>query len=437
MQLLFYLLVASLFSIDWLAEKLGMLPHFTTYFAEIFAGIFSIAIVLIAARQRRIDVDGKILLIMAFLVAAYLASAIINDLSAGVIIGGVRKHLKFLPFFILPMVYRFTNEQIRKQLIVLLGLSLVQSLVAFYQRFVKYASDTSGDMIGGTLGANSSGILSVWLACAITVVFSFYLAKQLKGRTLIVLLIVLASPMMINETKISFFLIPLALLIPAFFSSSGEGRVWRVALSIGATATIFTALVFVYDSFKPNKPISDWFMADDATEYVYRGSTVGGGRDDVKRLDAIRIAYKKLQYENALAFGLGPGNVSPAFARQYEGKYFRRYQHFMPAKAQLSLSMWETGLIGSALLVLLAVTSGGMAYRLARSCPDDLYRALALGWGGVTVMIILSLAYFATFVINLFACLFWFYSGTIVAKYSRQRRASEELPNREPLSTAP
>lgn len=435
MQLLFYLLIVSLFSIDWLTDKLGLLPHFATYFTELFAAIFSITIALVTAQHRRMDVDGGILLILSFFVAAYLASAIINDLSAGVFVNGLRIHLKFLPFFILPMVYRFTNEQIRKQLVLLLSLSVLQTTVAFYQRFVKYASDISGDPVGGTLGMHASGILSVWLACAITVVFAFYLAKQIKGKTLIVLLVLLISPMMINETKISFFLIPLALLIPAFFSNSGKGRVWRLALSLCATIAVLTISVFVYDSFRPNRQILDWFTSEDATEYVYRGSTAGGGRDNVKRLDSIKIAYDKLKYENAVAFGLGPGSVSPAFERQYEGKYFRRYQHFMPRRVQLSLSMWETGLIGTILLVLLAASSGAIAYRTAASCPDDLYRALALGWIGVTPLVILSLAYFTTFVINLFACLFWFYSGAIVAEYSRLRRASDELPNREPLPT--
>jgi hypothetical protein len=420
MQLLFYAMATCIFCIDWLAEKLHILPDSATYFPELFAVIFSLAIVFSIAQRRRIDIDSRVAVILVLFVLVILSSAIVNNLSPGVLINGIRLNLKFLPFFVLPLVYQFSEAQIRRQLAFVLTLTLVQMPVALYQRFVKYASDPSGDPVGGTLGANTSGILSIWLACVIAVVVSFYLTKMMRLRTLVVLLALLIAPMTINETKISFFLIPLALIVPAVLSNREGSRWARLVMTTGATFMLFIILVIVYDSLRPanRADILDWFTSDDAAEYVYLGSETGGKRKDVKRLDSIRIAYKKLQYENAIIFGLGPGNISPAFDRNFEGEYFRRYDHLNPQKTQISLSLWETGTSGTLLTVSLMLACGLVAFKFMLRNHGDQYEALALGWLGVTTILCLCLFYESVLAIDIFAIFYWFYSGVIVAKYT-------------------
>jgi hypothetical protein len=418
MQLLFYAMATCIFCIDWLAEKLHILPNSVTYFPEFFAVIFSLAIAFSIAQRRRIDIDSRVAVILVLFILVFLSSAILNDLSPGVLINGMRLNLKFLPFLVLPLVYQFSDAQIRRQLAFVLTLSLVQMPVALYQRFVKYASNPSGDPVGGTLGANTSGTLSIWLACVIAVVVSFYLTKMMRVRTLVVLLALLIAPMTINETKISFFLIPLALIVPAVLSNREGSRWARLVMTAGATFLLFVILVTVYNTLSPNRDILEWFATDDAQEYVYLGKETGGKRRDVKRLDSIRIAYKKLQYENATIFGLGPGNISPAFDRSFEGEYFRRYDHFNPKKTQLSLSLWEMGTLGTVLIVSLTLACGLVAFKFMLRNHGDQYEALALGWIGVTAILCLCLFYNSVFVVDIFAIFYWFYSGVIVAKYT-------------------
>ena len=411
-------MVSCLFCIDWLAEKLQILPDSATYFPEFFAIIFSLAIVLSFAQRRKIDIDSRVAVILVLFVLVFLSSAIVNNLSPGVLINGMRLNLKFLPFFVLPLVYQFSEVQIRRQLVFVLTLTLIQMPVALYQRFVKYASNPSGDPVGGTLGVATSGTLSIWLACVIAVVVSFYLTKMMRLQTLVVLLVLLVVPMTLNETKISFFLIPLALIVPAVLSNREGSRWMRLAMTAGTTFVLFVFLVTVYNTLRPSRDILEWFTTDEATEYVYQGSTTGGTRKDVKRLDSISIAYNKLQYENATIFGLGPGNISPAFDRSFEGEYFRRYDNFFPKRTQLSLSLWETGTSGTVLIVALMFACGLVAYKLMLRNQGDQYEALALGWIGVTTIQVVCLLYISAFVINIFAIFYWFYSGVIVAKYT-------------------
>jgi hypothetical protein len=241
---------------------------------------------------------------------------------------------------------------------------------------------------------------------------------MMRVRTLVVLLALLIAPMTINETKISFFLIPLALIVPAVLSNREGSRWARLVMTAGATFLLFVILVTVYNTLSPNRDILEWFATDDAQEYVYLGKETGGKRRDVKRLDSIRIAYKKLQYENATIFGLGPGNISPAFDRSFEGEYFRRYDHFNPKKTQLSLSLWEMGTLGTVLIVSLTLACGLVAFKFMLRNHGDQYEALALGWIGVTAILCLCLFYNSVFVVDIFAIFYWFYSGVIVAKYT-------------------
>jgi hypothetical protein len=249
---------------------------------------------------------------------------------------------------------------------------------------------------------------------------------MMRVRTLVVLLALLIAPMTLNETKISFFLIPLAFIVPAVFSNREGSRWARLAMTAGATFVLIAILVTVYNTLRPanRADILDWFTSDDATEYVYQGTDTGGRRKDVKRLDSIRIAYKKLQYENATIFGLGPGNISPAFDRSFEGEYYRRYDHFNPQKTQLSLSLWETGTSGTVLIVSLMLACGLVAFKFMLRNQGDQYEALALGWLGVTTIQLLCLFYNSLFVVDIFAIFYWFYSGVIVAKYATIRSSS-------------
>ena len=185
MQILIYSLFLCLFSIDWLTNELGMLPRYATYYVELYAVIIMAAVIYFAVTDRRIDIDARSATILGFLIAVLLGSAAINTVLPEVLVGGFRSHFKFLPFFLLPLVFRFSDEEIRRQLFVLLGLSCFQTLVATYQKFVQFGDLRTGDVIGGTLGRHASGVLSVWLACMIACVFAFTRAGYRRSFALV------------------------------------------------------------------------------------------------------------------------------------------------------------------------------------------------------------------------------------------------------------
>jgi len=427
MQIFLYIFIVCLFSIEALSVQLELLPNETTYFTELASVIAIIAIAASLAKRRRMDIDGLTATILCFLLVTLIASTVINAVSPSVVIAGMRLHFKFLPFFVLPLVFEFSPKQIRQQMYLLLVLTVLQTPVALYQRFITYADVRSSDGIGGTLGPNSTGVLSVLLACAMCIIVASFLNGMLKKKTTIVLLVILTTPIMVNETKISFFLIPLALIIPVMFWPNNKGKIGKIAMAIGFVVAFFTVIIPVYDATRPSdRPIVGWFMSEDVRTYIYRGKTSGGGRGDVHRLDSVALAVRNLDHENAILLGLGIGNVSPSFSRQFEGRYYRRYSHFSPTRVHMAITLWETGIVGAVLYVLLIVNLIRISISL-RSHEDVVIRSLALAWIGVPTMIIVTLVYFKFYSIDLLNCLFWFYSGYLVAEYTRQRNQASSV----------
>jgi hypothetical protein len=124
-------------------------------------------------------------------------------------LAGVRSYIKFLPFFLLPIVHRFTARQLQTQLVFLLMLALLQTPLAFYQRFVEFADSMhTGDPVRGTL-TTSSG-MSMFLVCAIAGVVVAYLHGRLRLRTMLLIAAWLFAATTINETKATLLLLPVA-----------------------------------------------------------------------------------------------------------------------------------------------------------------------------------------------------------------------------------
>ena len=171
MNKLLYTLFLSVFLFDYLSGSLGALGRYITWFPE----LLSVLTILIISGRFMLGgvkyVPPKCFFFLALFLLSIMIGVVINLVPAGPLIAGFRAYLKFIPFFILPFVYRFSNEQINGQLKLLLCLLILQAPIALYQRLVLSKGLLTGDLVKGTLGG--SGQLTVVLSCAIAVLMSF------------------------------------------------------------------------------------------------------------------------------------------------------------------------------------------------------------------------------------------------------------------------
>jgi hypothetical protein len=435
-QFLVYGIITSALSFEYFVS-LGA-PGSLAYSQELLAGAAAAVVVGTGVHQRFRDVRPVYWLVFGGLAVNLLCGTIVNTVDAGPTFAGVRTYLRAIPLFFLPAVIRFSEQQVRAQLILILGFALVQLPIAFNQRLATFASGyLSGDRTFGTL--MGSGHLSIFLICVASVIFAFYVRRRLRFIPMLVLLTIVLTPTMLNETKAAIFLLPLALFTVGVVGAT-ENRARRAVLALATTAVFLVAFVPVYDYFvKPRwgYGIVEFFTMEGRVEnYLDNDAEVGSHRG-AGRVDALRVPLGVLSRDpSLLAFGLGAGNVSlSALGPQFTGEHFQRYGYLVVSQA--SLLLWETGVLGLSLILLLLGMLWSDASKLSRG--TDFFSTLALGGMGVIVVIAASLPYSEMSESGALSFLFWYLAGLIAAEraraLSRERRLSE--PIAQPKLTTP
>lgn len=419
MNILLYVLFLSIFSLDWIAFKLGGLPRVVTWLPEILSLITVALVVMLFATGKHFALKRKYLIFFSLFFMFILGGIIVNKVPSGVVLAGLRSNFKYLPFFFLPIVYAFSGEQISRQLKFLLVLSLIQCPVTIYQRFIKYAGVGTGDVVGGTLGAATSGVLSVYLACVISLVIAFYLKGHIKRSMMIILVGLLFLPTTLNETKVSLLLIPFALISPALFLPGQTNKTKRILPLMAACMVLMVIFVKVYDHIRVSPvqvTVGEFLERGRAKEYLYRGEKLRQEKG-ISRFDSIELAVDQLSKTGNLLLGVGIGNASPSFSDKLTGEYYKKYWHLKPGGTYLSYLLWEQGLVG----VLLFIFFFGLVLQdsIYLSKRNDIAGAISLGWISVVMIISGSFVYFGTFAQNIFAYLFWYFSGYIAAQRYR------------------
>lgn len=208
-------------------------------------------------------------------------------------------------------------------------------------------------LFGGTLGQNTSGVLSVYLACAISLVVAFYLKGRIKPSMLLILIGLLFLPTTLNETKVSLLLIPFALISPALFLPGQMNKIKRILPVMAVCMVLMVIFVQVYDHIIVSHgrlTLGEFVGRDIAKEYLYRGEKLRKEKG-IGRFDSIELAVDQLLRTGNLLLGVGIGNASPSFSDKLTGEYYKKYWQLQPGMTNLSYLLWEQGLVGVLLFI--------------------------------------------------------------------------------------
>lgn len=365
---------------------------------------------------------------------------ILNNVPEGAIFSGVRYHLKYLPFFLLPAVYSYSDKQMSSQLKMILVLALMQLPVAFFQRFVQFSYNFSGDEVRGTLTVSSA--LSILLISTISILLALYLKKRLSVAQFVILIFFLFLPTTINETKGTLILFPLA-VFAVLFSSAKDPEARKKIVIVSAIISLFgLAFIGAYSMFYIKEEgrggvISFFSDTDRLTHYLYRGTTfdpellkptkgvegvIATEHEEDKqtetRIDRMIAPIALLSTDPLkLVFGLGIGNVSHTKKAVFMGDYMHLSELIGATSTVISILIWETGLFGLFLFLVFLIMILKDARRLSKE--NTWSGTIALGWIGVVIIFILSLPYKNILEFNALGYLFWYLSGYIVTQNKR------------------
>lgn len=424
---LLYLILISIFCHLLLVEN-GLLPNSAKWLVELSSLALVPVIFINIALKKQFLARPAYLFLLGSIFLVVVVSAIINQSSASALILGIRHHYKFLPFFFLPLAYDFDPEEVKKILLLLCGLCLIQLPVTVIQRFFQYSHLVTGDNVTGTVGG--SGVVSVILVAAISVLYAYYITGKLTLKWLLTISFILFLPTTINETKVTFFILPISLM--AISLIQGEKSLLRKLkrLSVYFLLTILFIGVFIqaynimYGGTSRGNLIEQFTWELKGRGYLYLGKERADERIEagipIGRVDTIVIAAKSISEDiGSLFFGLGAGsslstNIS---ILKVEKRSFHKYFPDMTAIANI---LWELGLIG----LLLHLTFLFLIFQ------DSLYvrqksfflNALGLGWCGVVVTMPLTMFYINILYTDPLNIVFWFVNGVIVSDRQKIER---------------
>jgi len=408
-----YLLFLGILLLDWLSEKWFLIPTQLTWLPELLSIVVILYILLTFTKHKKFPLKAPYILVYLF-VGFTLFGIIINNVDAPVAIAGVRNHLKFLPFFLLPFYYDFSDDFMGKFTKFILFFSFLQCPVAILQRLL--FETRSGDVVGGTLGANTSGILSFFCSFMIILWTAHCFKYQPRFSRYIIGLILLFIPMTINETKISLFLIPVIFFSMFFFIPEVKKKARYLILLSFLFILILGIYKTVYNYYygKTTSTTIESYLTDPQKilNYIHYNKYIdSSGR--LNRIPQIIFSYQNISKDlGHLLFGVGPGNASDSFFSEADGQYYVRYKTLDIDSIFVANMLWEYGLLGTLMYL-------GM-------CIFIFYKVLSMrrltGISGVQVsmflgmniVLLISAVYLNTTRVNIYMYLYWFLAGYLM-----------------------
>jgi len=437
-----YVIFLSIFFIDFAAIRLGIIPRFSTLATDAFAGIVALMAIFYLARHRSLNIDVKYIIFFFFFCLVMLFGYILNSVSAGTMLMGIRSYLRFAPFFLLPMILNLSDIQMRSQLRFLLVLALIQFPIVVLQKFV---FKINPDWVAGTL--NIGSVLTMFSLSAIAITFGFYLHGRLRFGAALILIICFFLPSTLNESKSIVVFLPIMVIISVMITTRTVDKK-RLLVVAGLGATMLFTFIMSYAIFFGTLGVEEerenLFLVDPgkaATHYLFSDTlsdidprkmldlekrVVGQvpelvmGEDRVARLDSVLLPVVVLSQDiSKLAFGLGAGNASDSFITSFSGEY-EKYATLNVSIPQLPIFLWEIGLLGVGMFLMFFIFIFIDSRYLANK--EGISASIATGWAAVVVMIILSLPYKPFMLFSVLGVLFWYFSGYIATKCYLDKR---------------
>lgn len=414
---LLYTLIASLFVLDWLFLKHGIGVRQITWIPEIISILIAVSIPFRTAFSKKINIPMKYTLLIGLYLSHIVVGFLLNDVNGWVVLSGVRIYAKFLPVFILLMIYPYADEKFRRLILFVFILSMLQFPVVLWQRFVAYSASLSGDPIGGTLGHSASGVLAIYLLTVLSFIVAFYFKGKISFPLFILAMIAAFLPITLNETKITFVLLPISFIFPALFLRAQRAAIFRVILVLFIFSSSFFVLKGIYDFFQQKR----WGYG------IATFVSMPGRLDEYsqKRVKPIVNAFKNAKKDvRFLIFGRGAGNVSEGFTKKLDGRYVKEGFYYGAYSVSYTTMVWEIGYLGLFLFFLFPFFVFMDAVEI---CKREAFSgAFSLGMLSYCLLFVLSFFYTDTLNRNIFVYTFFLTAGYIVTCKNREFLEDDE-----------
>lgn len=307
---LFVLLLYSSAFFGVITDVAGITSH--TPFYAAFDGLMILLGVLSLAEFR-----GRLVFVILFIITCIIINLSYTTASFYTSLNGTREIVTILAIVIFySKLFAQRNEEVVEEYLALLRnfafIFLISQIPVAFVQFLKYGPS---DAVGGTFGNKGSGVLTLTVICLV-----YFLHHFTRNFSQTVLLYMALIPLLLNETKISFVLIPMMILFIWF-----KPKIKNIIMAAGAAALFF----FIFDNYYSHGSLefddnaTGIFSADFLNDYLMADMYA---YDDVPRFTKIVLGWQMLSEQtNTFLFGFEYGlfkggdasNVS-LFSRTYD-----------------------------------------------------------------------------------------------------------------------
>lgn len=299
--------------------------------------LYTIQMMLSQGKVRvRISKTGLILAVLITIFA--LIGIYYNGLSLVVLQFREFKYL-LIPIILIPYKDISYFKSVWTTLKVIAALCIPVSIVQWF------IYGTEGDRITGVLGYGASGTMTLFMM----ILFFTELGLRLyNNRPVLGLYFLYLIPTLINETKITFLLLPIMLLTMLLVTKKLKSI--RAISMILVIVILLLGWAVMYEK-NYNKSILEYFSSDQLDEYLYSTDW----EEDAGRFAKVAYSLEVVKDKNLMfGYGLGAsyyGETSGLKGYTYENFYVKNI--FKGTKPQLFLSIMDLGLGGTVLVVLI------------------------------------------------------------------------------------
>lgn len=332
------------------------------------------------------------------------ASVIFNIDNYTESIAALKNTFQFWPIALLAFVGIIDDTTKKTIFITILFIAFLQIPVSIFQYFFVVdwgARLAGGDSVVGTFGGSidgggNSGALTTFLLIVWTFLISKYLSSKKYGFVTLLTSLSLFIPILLNETKIFFFYLPVIVmqLILAFFKRHKA----RTVILASVSGLSGLGILLFYFLFLQQSGIG---MKDSTTleSYIDRrienqsGLSIENSRDrGLSRLGSIiywwnENSIDKKPIEMVFGNGLGASKSSGLFkGHLYDVYKYRNYKLDVTGISQL---LWDVGLVGTVIYLSIYVVTYFSLSRTLRICKQRSPEAIYIIAAKISVFVLL------------------------------------------------
>lgn len=325
---------------------------------------------------------------------------------------GFRIYLPVFGVFAYLSYCKPSEELLRRVIVFMVAIASVQWVFCLYQKFqvipVRIALQYPGsawDSVVGTFGGErygggESGSLGIYLSIILVMCAALWKSSKMTSRFVLSMIITVAAALAMIESKIVAVMIPLGLfLVYRDYVHKNPARLlFGAVLVFGLMFCLLFVYYYAYWQSDNSHGLIESLFARFAYSFDpdFQASSTNLGR--VKSLIFWWDMHSMLDNPLALLIGHGLASAVSASAIIGEGTQVQRYGVMLDVTGASKL-LWETGLFGLFLFILLFAIGFNRAQRLKRH-PDvpDWHRAAMSGVEAAMVLMPISIFYEVTVV---------------------------------------